>query len=103
MVPEMSPTSASPTDEPSAVDHYTLHMFPFSLYSIMSRFTYILGKSHLPTDAPLIHQSRLDLKLVNLHRYGNISEEYPKINPKGQVPALCAFAFVHFASSAEPS
>ncbi|OAQ63291.2 hypothetical protein VFPPC_09157 [Pochonia chlamydosporia 170] len=70
-------------------DHYTLHMFPFSLYSIMARFTHQLGKASLPQNAQPTDRFHLDLKLVNLHRNGNISEEYlTNINPNGQVPSM---------------
>lgn len=63
---------------------YTLHMFPFSLYSLMAKFTWVLGRSTAP-------DARVDvaMMLVNLHRDENVSEAYlVGINPKGQVPAL---------------
>ena len=79
----MAPSTSQPTDDVS-VDRFTLYMFPFSLYSIMSRFTYVLGKTFLDNYSP--DSFHLDLKLVNLHRDGNISEEYlTKVNSKGQV------------------
>ena len=66
-------------DDPSA---YTLHMFPFSLYSIMVMYTYVLGNEALNDSGGII----LSNKLVNLHRDENISEDYlAKINPKGLV------------------
>lgn len=65
--------------DPSA---YTLHMFPFSLYSIMVMYTYVLGNEGLANGGGII----LSNKVVNLHRDENISEEYlAKINPKGLV------------------
>ncbi|KAK5998772.1 hypothetical protein PT974_01154 [Cladobotryum mycophilum] len=63
---------------------YTLHYFPFSLYSLMARFGFVLGQKLNPQTAP-----RLQIKLVNLHREENFSEEYlTLINKKGQVPSL---------------
>ncbi|GJN81228.1 hypothetical protein PLIIFM63780_004760 [Purpureocillium lilacinum] len=63
---------------------YTLHYFPFSLYSLMSRFAFVLGQALNPETAP-----RLEVKMVNLHREENYSERYlTQVNPKGQVPAL---------------
>lgn len=66
-------------NEPSA---YTLHMFPFSLYSIMVIYTYVLGNEGSENGGGII----LSNKVVNLHRDENVSEEYlAKINPKGLV------------------
>lgn len=60
---------------------YTLHVFPFSLYSIMARLTNVLGRITGPEDgAPAINY-----KLINLHRDEQITPEYLKLNPKGQV------------------
>ena len=60
---------------------YTLHYFPFSLYSLMSRFAFVLGQALNPETAP-----RLEVKMVNLHREENYSERYlTQVNPKGQV------------------
>lgn len=64
-------------------NHFTLHVFPFSLYSIMVRLTVALGQSAHPSgvsELPIQH------RLVNLHRDENISQEYLlTVNPKGQV------------------
>ncbi len=61
---------------------YTLHMFPFSLYSIMVMYTYALGKQVSEDHGGVIISNRV----VNLHRDENISEEYlAKINAKGLV------------------
>ncbi|OAQ98095.1 hypothetical protein LLEC1_00802 [Akanthomyces lecanii] len=69
-------------DNPSV---YTLHMFPFSLYSIMVMYTYVLGTEASDDGGRIL----LSNKLVNLHRDENISEEYlVKINSKGLVPTL---------------
>ncbi|OAA60070.1 Thioredoxin-like fold protein [Cordyceps fumosorosea ARSEF 2679] len=66
-------------------DAFTLHMFPFSLYSIMVMYTYVLGKQDASEDGGI----SLSYNLINLHRDENISEEYlAKINPKGLVPTL---------------
>jgi len=63
---------------------YTLHYFPFSLYALMSRFAFVLGRSLNPETAP-----RLQLSLVNIHREENLTEKYlTEVNPRGQVPAL---------------
>ncbi|KUI63601.1 hypothetical protein VM1G_10280 [Cytospora mali] len=66
--------------------HYTLYVFPFSLYSIMVRFTISLGSHYHrgPGGLPNITH-----KLVNLHRDENLEEWYlTTVNPKGQVPAM---------------
>lgn len=68
-------------------EHYTLHMFPFSLYSIMVRLTLALGSTYHGESPPSL-LPKVDLKLVNLHRDMEMEEEYLRINPKGQVPAL---------------
>lgn len=60
---------------------YTLHYFPFSLYSIMARFALKLGKQLNSDNAP-----RVELKFVNLHVHDNLSEEYlTTVNSRGQV------------------
>lgn len=62
---------------------YTLHMFPFSLYSIMVMYTYVLGRDSEQSPATSILLSR---RLVNLHRDENIKQDYLlTINPKGLV------------------
>ncbi|PTB70550.1 hypothetical protein BBK36DRAFT_1165073 [Trichoderma citrinoviride] len=69
-------------------DIYTLHYFPFSLYSLMVRFGLVLGRRLNPDSAP-----RVQIKLVNLHREENLSEEYlTLVNSRGQVPALTSRA-----------
>ncbi|KAF7556753.1 hypothetical protein G7046_g6223 [Stylonectria norvegica] len=63
---------------------YTLHYFPFSLYSLMVRFGFALGAKLNPATAP-----RLDVRLVDLHREDHLSESYlTSVTTKGQVPAL---------------
>ena len=65
---------------------YVLYVFPFSLYSLMVRFTVSLGTAAAPGDAshPIIER-----RLVNLHRDDNVAEWYlTRISSKGQVPAL---------------
>ncbi|RFU75034.1 thioredoxin [Trichoderma arundinaceum] len=65
-------------------DVYTLQYFPFSLYSLMVRFALVLGKRLNPENAP-----KVEIKLVNLHREENYSEQYlTLVNSRGQVPAL---------------
>ncbi|KAL6880982.1 hypothetical protein J3F83DRAFT_20242 [Trichoderma novae-zelandiae] len=69
-------------------DIYTLHYFPFSLYSLMIRFGLALGRRLNPKTAP-----QVEIKLVNLHREENFSEEYlTLVNTRGQVPALTSRA-----------
>lgn len=61
---------------------YRLYIFPFSLYSMMTRFTYTLGKTTSNVNNPL----SIELVLVNLHRDENIAEEYlVSVNANGQV------------------
>ncbi|KAH7019970.1 hypothetical protein EDB80DRAFT_212466 [Ilyonectria destructans] len=63
---------------------YTLHYFPFSLYSLMVRFGFVLGESLNPNTAP-----KLKVRLVNLHRGDHLSEPYlTLVNTKAQVPVL---------------
>ncbi|GFP53192.1 hypothetical protein TASIC1_0002037600 [Trichoderma asperellum] len=70
-------------------DVYTLHYFPFSLYSLMVRFALVIGRRLNPETAP-----NVEIKLVNLHREENFSEQYlTLVNSKGQVPALTSAAF----------
>lgn len=62
-------------------DVYTLHYFPFSLYSLMVRFALVVGRRLNPETAP-----KVEIKLVNLHREENFSEQYlTLVNSKGQV------------------
>ena len=64
---------------------YLIHVFPFSLYSIMARYTHTLGKLTSTNS----YSIQVGVKLVNLHRYENIAEDYMLwANPKGQV-RLC--------------
>ncbi|KAK1623903.1 hypothetical protein BDP81DRAFT_438338 [Colletotrichum phormii] len=63
---------------------FTLHIFPFSFYSIMTRLTYVFGNSGLKEE-----KLKMQLKLHNLHRNENLSSDHLlTVNPKGQVPAL---------------
>jgi hypothetical protein len=60
---------------------YTLHYFPFSLYSLIARLGLVLAETLDPETAP-----RVEIKLVNLHREENLSEAYlTQVNSKGQV------------------
>lgn len=70
-------------------DTYTLHVFPFSFYSIMARLTASLGASyHKPSK--LLH---IEPKFVNLRRDENLTEScLLSVNSKGQVPALSNFS-----------
>lgn len=71
--PQVAETSAKPV--------YTLHFSPFSLYSLMIRFSTEIGKKLNPDSAP-----NVQIKLVNLDKLDNLSEEYlTGVNPKGQV------------------
>lgn len=67
---------------------FTLYMFPFSLYSIMTRLTYAFGYSGLGNE-----KLGMRLKLVNLHRNENLSAYYLLVvNPKGQVKNTTTFS-----------
>lgn len=69
-------------DEAGQTLKCTMYIFPFSLYSIMARFTAALGASAGQATRPIT----IEHQLVNLHRNGNISEWYLlNVNPKGQV------------------
>jgi len=71
--------------------HYVLYIFPFSLYSIMARFTATLGATYHSLPGP--PTPRIELKLVNLHTDEEMEEEYLlQVNPKGQVPAMSSSA-----------
>lgn len=60
---------------------FTLHYFPFSLYSLMARFSIVLGQSLNPASAPTVK-----IQLVNLHEDENLTEEYlTTVNSRGQV------------------
>lgn len=64
-------------------DVYILHNQPFSLFSMMVRFTYALGRSSADPNTAGVH---LENKLVDHHRDENLAEDYLlNINPKGQV------------------
>jgi hypothetical protein len=60
---------------------YTLYVFQFSLYSMMTRFTANLGAKTVPTGTG----PRIELKLVNLLKQEQFTEDYLAINPTGQV------------------
>jgi hypothetical protein len=62
---------------------FTLHYFPFSLYSLMVRFGLTLGQKLNPETAP-----RVQVKLVDLQQEDNLSESYLSVNSKGQVTTL---------------
>lgn len=60
---------------------YTLHYFPFSLYSLMARFGFVLGQALNRASAP-----RLEVRLIDLHRDQHLSEAYlTQVTCKGQV------------------
>jgi hypothetical protein len=64
-------------------DVYTLHNQPFSLFSMMVRFTYVLGRSSADSTTAGVH---VEYKLVDHHRHENLAEDYLcNVNPKGQV------------------
>ncbi|KAK3348582.1 hypothetical protein B0T25DRAFT_546009 [Lasiosphaeria hispida] len=68
-------------------ERYTLHMFPFSLGSLMVKFTLVLGQKRArAADLP---ELTFHSKLVDLHRDDNIAEDFLKnINCCGEVPVL---------------
>jgi ATP-dependent protease ClpP protease subunit len=59
---------------------FTLHYFPFSIYSLMVRFGLTLGQKLNPETAP-----KVQVKLVDLQQDDNLSESYLSVNSKGQV------------------
>lgn len=63
---------------------YTLYSAPFSLYSMMARHTVQLGRASSNAKPP----KSITLHFVHHLKGENISEEYLKVNPKGQVPAM---------------
>ena len=66
---------------------YTLYSFPFSLFSLMARYTIALcGPPLSPSrDMPITVQT------IDLHADENLSEHYlTSIKPRGQVPALAS-------------
>ncbi|PHH76894.1 hypothetical protein CDD82_3764 [Ophiocordyceps australis] len=79
-----------PIDDTEAAQSpiYTLHYSPYSLYSLMTRLSFVLGRRVSPETAP-----RLELQLIDLHHDDNFSEDYlTKVTPKGQVPVLTSTA-----------
>jgi hypothetical protein len=78
--------ASDPSVTESAVDRhdvYALHNQPFSLFSMMVRFTYVLGRSSADSTTAGVH---IEYRLVDHHRNENLSEDYLiNINPKGQV------------------
>ena len=80
----MSKKPAESSAAPAGSDTYTLHIFTFSLYSIMTRFTLALGvRSGARPGAASPH---IEKRLVNLHRSENLDEAYLlTVNPRGQV------------------
>lgn len=84
------PSSASPRQKQNLTmaGHpvFTLHYFPFSLYSLMARFGFVLGEELNPATAP-----RVEIRFVDRHNTENLSEDYlVNVNPKGSVSA-CVF------------
>ncbi|KAI1635017.1 hypothetical protein F4809DRAFT_470884 [Biscogniauxia mediterranea] len=63
---------------------YTLYSAPFSLYSMMARHTVQLG----PTTHNARPPKKITLHFVNHRKNENLKEDYLKVNPKGQVPAM---------------
>lgn len=63
---------------------YTLYSAPFSLYSMMARHTVQLGPETLGAKPP----RKITLSFVNHRENGNLEEDYLKVNPKGQLPAM---------------
>ena len=63
---------------------YTLYSSPFSLYSMMARHTIQLG----PTTRDAKPPKKISLHFINHKKNENLKEDYLKVNPKGQVPAL---------------
>lgn len=73
----------SATDTPSADAPSTtciLCYYPFSIYSILTRFAFALGQTLNPDKAPV-----LEVRLINLQQDENLGEDYLALNSKGQV------------------
>ena len=59
----------------------TLYYFPFSLYSMMAKFGFVLGEELNPGTAP-----RMEIRFVDRHKAENLLEDYLiNVNPKGSV------------------
>lgn len=79
----MASETPLPDSTAGSRDVYVLHNQPFSLFSMMVRFTYALGRSSADPTTAGVH---LENKLVDHHRDENLAEDYLlNINPKGQV------------------
>ena len=79
MVPPIASEMAEIEHRPTGL--FVLHAFHFSLYSIVVRFTAVLGAKIDPT-----RELDMELKLVDIHRREQLSERYmTRVNPKGQV------------------
>ncbi|KAI5919766.1 hypothetical protein F4810DRAFT_685620 [Camillea tinctor] len=63
---------------------YILYSSPFSLYSMMARHTIQLG----PTTKDAKPPQKITLHFINHRKNENLTEDYLKVNPKGQVPAM---------------
>lgn len=70
---------------------YTLYSSPFSLYSMMARHTIQLGRASSNARPP----KSITLHFINHRKDKNLEEEYLKVNPKGQVPAMTGNVLEH--------
>lgn len=70
---------------------YTLYSSPFSLYSMMARHTIQLGRASNSARPP----KSINLHFINHRKDKNLEEEYLKVNPKGQVPAMTGNVLEH--------
>lgn len=74
----MSATDTPPADAPSPT--CILCYYPFSIYSILTRFAFVLGQTLNPDKAPV-----LEVRLINLQQDENLGGDYLALNSKGQV------------------
>lgn len=63
---------------------YTLYSSPFSLYSMMARHTIQLGRMSQNARPP----KSITLDFIYHRKDRNLEEDYLRVNPKGQVPAM---------------
>jgi hypothetical protein len=74
----MSASDTPPADAPWPT--CILCYYPFSIYSILTRFAFALGQTLNPDKAPV-----LEVRLINLQEDENLGEDYLALNSKGQV------------------
>lgn len=74
------PDNQSGADATAHDPAHTLYYFPFSLYSLIVRLALELGYSVDPESSPPVK-----LRLLDINEQENLSEDYLRISPNGQV------------------